>query len=190
MISFAQVFIPALWGVWALYWIMSARGTKQTQRQEDARSWLSHHAPLIAGAIFVGVPDILGPAMEGDFVRQTTTWLWTAIALVAAGLGFALIARVWLGGNWSSNVALKHGHELIRSGPYAWVRHPIYTGLLLALLGTAIMVGKWRALIGLALVAIAFVRKLLVEERFMAEQFGEDYARYRTEVAALIPFLV
>jgi protein-S-isoprenylcysteine O-methyltransferase Ste14 len=190
MNTISHAVIPVLWAIWVLYWIVSARGTKQTQRNEDARSWLSHHAPLIAGAVLLGVPDILGTTMDGDFVPQVAPWPWIAIALVAAGLGFAVAARVWLGGNWSSNVTLKQGHELIRSGPYAWVRHPIYTGLLLALLGTAIMVGKWRALIGLALIVIAFVRKLSIEERFMAEQFGEDYARYRADVAALVPFLL
>jgi protein-S-isoprenylcysteine O-methyltransferase Ste14 len=188
--TISHAVIPVLWAIWILYWIVSARGTKQTQRHEDARSWLSHHAPLIAGAVLLGIPDIFGATMEGEFIPHTATWLWIANVLVAAGLGFAVAARIWLGGNWSSNVTLKQGHELIRNGPYALVRHPIYTGLLLALLGTAIMVGKWRAVIGLALIVVAFLRKLSIEERFMAEQFGEDYARYRTDVAALIPFVV
>jgi protein-S-isoprenylcysteine O-methyltransferase Ste14 len=85
-------------------------------------------------------------------------------------------------------VTLKEGHELIRSGPYAYVRHPIYTGLLVALLGTAVACGELRALIGLAVVAAAFVRKLRIEERFMRESFPEQYARYSSEVPALIPF--
>ncbi len=188
--AISNAVIPILWAVWVLYWIVSSRGTKQTRRREDVRSWLSHHVPLIAGAVLLGIPDILGPPMDGDFVPHSATWLWIANVLVAAGLGFAVAARVWLGGNWSSNVTVKQGHELIRSGPYAWVRHPIYTGLLLALLGTAIMVGTWSALLGLALIVFAFLRKLTIEERFMAEQFGEAYARYRADVAALIPFLV
>jgi protein-S-isoprenylcysteine O-methyltransferase Ste14 len=106
------------------------------------------------------------------------------------GLGFSALARAWLGRNWSAEVTVKDGHELVRSGPYALVRHPIYAGMLLALAGTALMVGKWRALIGLALVVVALLRKLTVEERFMTEQFGEVYAHYRAEVSALIPFLV
>jgi protein-S-isoprenylcysteine O-methyltransferase Ste14 len=85
---------------------------------------------------------------------------------------------------------VKQDHELIRSGPYALVRHPIYTGLLLALIGTALMVGNWRALIGLAIMVGAIVRKLKIEERFMTEQFGEAYARYRAQVAMLVPFVV
>ena len=84
------------------------------------------------------------------------------------------MARAWLGGNWSAEVTLKQGHELVRDGPYALVRHPIYTGVLVALIGTAVAVGNGRAIIGLALVAAGFVRKLVIEERFMSEQFGDD----------------
>ncbi len=74
-----------------------------------------------------------------------------ATVLVALGLGFSAVARAWLGGNWSAEVTLKQGHELVRDGPYALVRHPIYTGVLLALTGTAVAVGNWRAIIGLVL---------------------------------------
>jgi protein-S-isoprenylcysteine O-methyltransferase Ste14 len=78
----------------------------------------------------------------------------------------------------------------VRSGPYTIVRHLIYTGMLLALVGTALSVGKWRALVGLVLIVAALLRKLSIEERFMSEQFGEAYARYRAEVPALIPFVI
>ncbi len=70
------------------------------------------------------------------------------------------------------------------------MRHPIYTGLLLALIGTAIAIDQWQALIGVALVAAALVRKMAIEERFMHEQFGEAYANYRAKVRALVPFVV
>ena len=84
------------------------------------------------------------------------------------GLAFSVAGRVWLGDNWSGTVTLKQDHELIRSGPYRWVRHPIYTGLLLAILGSAIALGEWRGLVALALVAVAFLRKVAIEERFLA----------------------
>jgi protein-S-isoprenylcysteine O-methyltransferase Ste14 len=190
MSSFVHTLVPTLWLCWLAYWIVAARGVKDTARHESAGSRLSHHAPLIAGAALLCFPNILGARLEGNFVPHTPTWLWIGSALVVLGLGFAVAARVWLGGNWSSTVTLKRGHELIRSGPYALARHPIYTGLLLAVTGTTITIGNWRALIGLALMIAAIVRKLTVEERFMADQFGEDYARYRSNVAALIPFIL
>jgi len=87
-------------------------------------------------------------------------------------------------------VTIKTGHELVRTGPYACVRHPIYTGLLVAALGTAATVGQARGLVALALMALAFALKIRTEERFMTELFGDAYARYRSEVKALIPFVV
>ena len=181
--------IPTLWLAWLIYWTVSGLRTKTTAREESIGSRMSHVAPLILGGVLLGVPNVLGPALEQRFHAYTFGWFLVSVALIAIGLGFSVLARMWLGGNWSSMVTLKQDHELIRSGPYALMRHPIYTGLLLALAGTALAVGKWRALIGLALFVAAFVRKLTIEERFMAEQFGEAYARYREQVAALVPLL-
>ena len=94
-------------------------------------------------------------------------------------------ARVHLGRNWSGSVTVKEGHELIRSGPYRYVRHPIYTGLLAAVLGSAIASGTVRALLGLLIIAAALLRKLRVEERFMRETFPGEYQRYaRTDAGA------
>jgi protein-S-isoprenylcysteine O-methyltransferase Ste14 len=97
-------------------------------------------------------------------------------------------ARVYIGRNWSGTVTLKEGHELIRSGPYALVRHPIYTGLLLAFTGTAIACGDPAAVIGLALVLASFLYKLRIEEGFMRAVFPEQYASYAARVPALVPF--
>jgi protein-S-isoprenylcysteine O-methyltransferase Ste14 len=182
--------IPALWILWLGYWVVAARITGETRRRESFASRLTHYGPLILGGLLLGVPGILGPELERQFHRPTQIWLWIASALVAIGLGFSAWARVRLGSNWSAEVTVKQNHELVRSGPYALVRHPIYTGVLLALIGTALSVGKWRALIGLVLVAAAFLRKIVVEERFMLAEFGEAYEHYRARVPALIPFIV
>jgi len=190
MADVLHALIPALWIFWLAYWVVVARATHETRRREGFGSRLSHYGPLIAGGLCLGVPNILGAALEQPFRTATLTWLLLANALVVIGLGFSALARVWLGRNWSAEVTVKQGHELVRSGPYALVRHPIYTGLLLALTGTALMIGKWRALIGLVLLVVALLRKLTIEERFMTEQFGEAYVHYRAEVPALIPFLV
>jgi len=187
--NLARWLVPAMWLAWIAYWAFAARAVKQTERIEDARSRLSHRLPLLAGAVIMTVPRLLGTQLEAVFIPPTSAWQAVAIALVALGLGFSVWARLWLGRNWSSMVTVKREHELIRSGPYALVRHPIYSGLLLALAGSALMLGNWRALIGFALIVAALLRKLAIEERFMREQFGETYAHYRAEVAALIPLI-
>ena len=99
-------------------------------------------------------------------------------------------ARVHLGRNWSGIVTVKEGHELITGGPYAIVRHPIYTGLLLAFIGSALARGEWRGVLAVAVVLAALWRKLGLEERWMREQFGSAYQAYSQRVAALVPFLL
>jgi len=109
--------------------------------------------------------------------------------LLLAGMVFAGWARLFLGGNWSSNVTLKQDHTLVRSGPYRIVRHPIYTGLLVALLGTAIALGELRCFLGVLLSAIAWKIKSISEETLMVQEFGDQYARYREQVKGLVPYL-
>jgi protein-S-isoprenylcysteine O-methyltransferase Ste14 len=190
MKTFFQVLLPALWLAWLAFWVLAARKAKETARQESARSRLLHHLPLIAGGVLLASPHVLGPEMEGRFHAQTVDWFLVGLALVVFGLGFSVAARIRLGRNWSGTVTLKKDHELVDSGPYALVRHPIYTGLLVALIGTAIAIDRWRALIALALMLAGILYKIGVEERFMRAQFGDAYERYRARVRALVPFVV
>jgi protein-S-isoprenylcysteine O-methyltransferase Ste14 len=189
MRTFFAALIPALWLIWLAAWAVAAFRTKQTVRRESMGSRLAYSILLIAGGLMLSMPHILGAALEQRFHPRSFGWYLVGLALVLAGLGFTIAARVWLGRNWSGTVTLKEDHELIRSGPYALVRHPIYTGLLLALIGTAIVVGRWRALVALVPFLAGFLLKMRKEEQFMADAFGEQYARYRGEVAALVPFL-
>src|SRR5205814_7527021 len=105
-------------------------------------------------------------------------------------LAFSVWARVYLGGNWSAAVAVKADHELIRTGPYRYARHPIYTGILVALAGTALARGEWRGLVALAFAFLGLWRKLSLEEALLTEVFGAQYADYQANVPALIPFLL
>jgi protein-S-isoprenylcysteine O-methyltransferase Ste14 len=110
------------------------------------------------------------------------------IAILAGGLGFAGWARRHLGRNWSGWVTVKDDHTLICTGPYRLVRHPIYSGLLLAFAGNALAIGEWRGVLAVAFGFLAFVLKLRIEEARMRETFPE-YDRYTQQVAALIPGL-
>jgi protein-S-isoprenylcysteine O-methyltransferase Ste14 len=180
--------IAFLWLTWALYWSVSALSNKTTQRRESIGSRLSHLVPLSVGGVLIAWRDVPAPGLNLHLWPRPFAVYWIGVAILAAGLVFAVWARVHLGGNWSGSVTVKQGHELIRSGPYAYVRHPIYTGLLAAVLGTVIVSDTVRAVIGLAIIAAALVRKLSTEERFMRETFPGQYQRYSAEVPALIPF--
>ena len=121
-----------------------------------------------------------------------TQHIWSVLGVILAfiGISFAMYARHFLKGNWSSMVTLKEKHELIQSGPYAIVRHPIYSGMLLALLGTAIIIGELSAFITLIICLIVLIYKLRLEEQVLRRHFGEKYDIYMRRVKALIPFLV
>jgi protein-S-isoprenylcysteine O-methyltransferase Ste14 len=110
--------------------------------------------------------------------------------VLVAGRGLAVWARRHLGSYWSGHLVIRADHRLIRSGPYAAVRHPIYAGLVLGMLGTAIAVGEWRGLLAVLLLVVAYLRKIRKEERWLLRDLGEEYARYRREVRAIIPFVL
>jgi protein-S-isoprenylcysteine O-methyltransferase Ste14 len=177
-----------LWLAWLLYWLIAALGAKITQRRESLGSRLSHVVPLLIGVTLIAWPRVPWDWLSLPLLPHRPLTYGVGLALVVLGLAFTVWARLHLGRNWSGTVTLKEGHELIRSGPYAYVRHPIYTGLLVALLGSAVACGELRAMIGLSVVAAAFIRKLRIEERFMRALFPGQYPRYCTEVPALIPF--
>jgi protein-S-isoprenylcysteine O-methyltransferase Ste14 len=113
-----------------------------------------------------------------------------AVALVLAGVGFAVWARLTLGANWSGLVVtMKQGHELIQNGPYAIVRHPIYTGILLAMIGTALTRGILAGYIGVAAGLVAIMIRIKIEEQLMSERFGDAYQIYRRRARKLVPFV-
>lgn len=180
--------IFAAWALWVAYWGISAGQVKQTERRESTAARLGYIVPLVIGAWLIALPLTgLGPLSVQLWPDETARWQ-CALVLVVLGLGFSIWARMHLGRNWSGTVTVKEGHELIRSGPYAYVRHPIYTGLIVALAGGAVACGQPRALLGLAIIVYSFVRKLRLEEQFMRAQFPAEYARYCREVPALVPF--
>jgi protein-S-isoprenylcysteine O-methyltransferase Ste14 len=187
MQAFYNYAITGLWIAWLLYWVVAAIGAKAIRRREELTSRLSHLVPLVLGLALLLPRHSSVPWLTVRILPSSVVWFWIGFVLVALGLGFAVAARVCLGGNWSGVVTLKQDHELIRSGPYRWVRHPIYAGLLVALLGSVIALGEVRGLIALALFTLAFLRRIAGEERLLAEEFGAAYRQYRREVPRLLP---
>ena len=166
-----------------------ARGGKEAAECESAFSRLSHIGPLVVAAYLLAAPRVPICPCSTSVLRRWRSGRLLGAALTFAGFAFSIWARLTIAGNWSSDVQLKRNHELIVEGPYSWVRHPIYTGILLVLAGTALAVGEWRGVLAVALAASAFWRKLRLEEAVMRRQFGETYARYAARVPALIPFV-
>lgn len=183
------------WIAVGIVWLIAALASKQTARREPMSSRLLHMAIMTAALVLL-FPTLLFGArlpvglLAGRFVPESAAIAWTGLALTLAGCTFSVWARVLLGGNWSATVTVKRDHRLIRQGPYAIVRHPIYTGFLLGLLGTALALGVWRGIAGLALAFIGWRMKSRLEEGFMAAQFGAEYTEYQRKVKALIPFVL
>ena len=181
-----------LWVAWVTYWWALSRSVKVNARRESLASRRSYVAVLLLAVVLLSVPNLPIPFLGRRFLPAADWLLWNGIGavLVVGGLLFTVWAREHLGRNWSDVVTIKVDHELVVSGPYRVVRHPIYTGLLVAVLGTAIARGEWRGLLAVALALWAFWRKLRVEERLMREQFGAAYEEYSQRVAALIPLVL
>lgn len=176
-----------LWTGFFIVWLLWAIRTKPTERRESVGSRLSYTLLIAAGFyLLVGYPVwafwLRLPILPPD---RWVTGL--AVGITAAGLLFAVWARLHLGGNWSGTVTMKVGHELIRSGPYRWVRHPIYSGLLLAAFGTAMERRQVRGILALLLIYAGFSLKIRIEEQFMNTLFGAGYDEYRRTTGALIP---
>ncbi|MGJ7509446.1 methyltransferase family protein [Variovorax sp. GT1P44] len=181
---------PALWLSWAAYWWAMSRNVKATVRHESVRSRMAHIVPLAMAAALLWIPN---PSLRllAEHILPRTAWaFWIGAAVTLLGLLFSVWARVYLGRNWSGTVTLKQGHELITGGPYGIVRHPIYTGLLLGVVGSAFARGDLAGAVAVALAVWALWRKLRIEERWMREQFGEAYVAYSRRVAALVPFVL
>ncbi len=174
--------------VWAI-WAVSAFTSKRTvRRQGGAYRWLELLALLGSFELSFNTRLRLG-VLAWKFVPDWAALPWIGLAIEVAGAAFAVWARYYIGRNWSSGVTIKQDHQLMRGGPYAIVRHPIYAGFTLAMAGTAIAIGEVGALVGVPLLLWAWHHKAAQEERFMLQQFGDEYERYRREVKGLIPYI-
>lgn len=181
--------IDYAWLAVMIVWLLAAFLNKRTVRIYRGVARVFQFVILVPAFFLIFDSDLAVGFLGWRVVPATTSAQIIGLALTLAGLAFALWARFFLGRNWSGEITVKKDHQLIRSGPYAIVRHPIYSGFLLGLLGTAIAFGQLRGFVGLVLAAIGWRLKSLVEERFMTEQFGDEYATYKSEVKALVPFI-
>jgi protein-S-isoprenylcysteine O-methyltransferase Ste14 len=181
--------VELLWLGFILYWLVAARRTASTSVREGVASSLVSNAALVLGALLLlGSAFPLGP-LDARWVPAHWWVLGIGAVMTAAGLGLAVWARRHLGRNWSAQPSLKLDHQLIQTGPYAVIRHPIYSGILLALGGTALYLGQYRALLGLALFVAGLWWKARREEALLVTQFGDDYQRHRLRAGMFLPRL-
>ena len=180
----ARVVIAMLWVGWILSWLAAAAWAKRPVKRLGRKAERGHGAVTGVGIVLL-------------FWRWKVTgmWItppaagWAAIAAVAAGIAFAWWARIHLGALWSGTITRKADHRVVDTGPYALVRHPIYTGLILAAFATALERGTLLALAGAVLVTVGFSMKARLEEGFLREQLGAaDYDAYARRTPMLIPW--
>jgi len=184
--SSQHLWINALWVLFGLYWIVSAFKLKKTKKRESWSQRFRYVLPLLA-AFYLFKPWAHYGWLGARFVPASDAAAWFGVVLAAAGVGIAIWARWHLGANWSGVVTLKEGHELIRSGPYRTMRHPIYTGILLALLGSAVTSGEVRGLLAVAIAWLSFYSKARREESFLTQEFGERFGEHRRHTGMFLP---
>jgi protein-S-isoprenylcysteine O-methyltransferase Ste14 len=179
--------IGDLWMLFGLYWLVSALNRKKTKRRESWWQRLAYVFPL-AAAFYLLFRYEYGHTWLGTrFVPDTPMVHWLGVVIMASGVAVAFWARFHLGANWSGVVTLKEGHELIRTGPYRTIRHPIYTGILLAFFGNVVQVGQVRGLIALFIIWLSFYFKARREESFLAQEFGPNFNEHIQRTGMFLP---
>ena len=184
-------FIILCWVIFPLYWIVAALSVKRTAKRQRGRGSWGWRFPIFLAVLLAVFLD------RGVFLKYAGHTLWHrtfAVGIIAdlitlIGLVILIWARRTLGGNWSFDVVIKENHELIEYGPYAYVRHPIYSGFLLMTLGAAIFSGYLGAFIVFAILFSGFWLKSRHEERLLIEYFPEAYPKYKKKVRAFIPLI-
>ena len=170
-----------LWTGLGVYWLISAIFVQKTKASESLLQRWSHLSPMIIGFMLI--------FHSGMHFHHSLVLSLIGNLITLKGLLFpAVWARISLGKYWSGAVTLKVDHKLIRTGPYRFVRHPIYTGLLSGMLGSALCAGTCLALFGFLSVLVTFIVKLWREEDLLTSEFGEEYRQFMRETPMLVPF--
>jgi protein-S-isoprenylcysteine O-methyltransferase Ste14 len=189
VLTAAGRFIASCWVVFFAVWFIAAWFAKRTVKRSG--TWPLSIAGIAAILVIAAATGSRSPARPAVFWHASAGIAAAGAAITAAGLAVALWARVTLGRNWSGVIVLKDRHELIDRGPYAFVRHPIYTGVLLMVLGSAVFLGTSGGATVFAVVFAGLIVKARSEERWLTRHFPDTYPRYRARVRGrLVPFVL
>ena len=182
--------INACWIVFVTVWLLAAISTKRAIYRETHAQRLRYWVLFAIACFLLLYRRELPYPLNVSIAPHAKVIACGAALLCVAGLAFALWARATLGRNWSGVVTLKEGHELVLRGPYRFVRHPIYTGVLIMSFATALVESRLAGFVGVLLMFASFWIKLDIEERLMLQQFPERYAAYKQRVKRIIPFVL
>jgi protein-S-isoprenylcysteine O-methyltransferase Ste14 len=181
--------VGAAWTMFAAYWLVEGVRAKRAQKREAAGDRLVHVVIMGAAFYLVAIYDPRLGRLNERFMREREWVRDLGVALAFVGVGFAIWARHHIGRYWSARVSIVEEHRLIHTGPYARIRHPIYTGMLVALAGTALVVGEYRALVGLGIALLGFARKAKKEEEMLAARFGREFEEHQRRAGFFLPKL-
>jgi protein-S-isoprenylcysteine O-methyltransferase Ste14 len=177
----------ALWIAFVAYWSAAATNSAPTRASETPESRKTHERLLNAALLLLFLPV---PGLRAQVLPHSLAAVSIGLLVQASFFALAVWARRHLGRNWSAAITTKTDHRLVRSGPYGAVRHPIYTAMLGMFVGAAIVSGTPHALLAMAIVSIAYARKIRLEERHLRSVFGREYDEYRASSHALIPWVL
>ena len=179
------------WFAWWVSWMAAAFWSDRSVKRPAAGSQILYRVLAAIGTILLFGLYRLPSDTELRLWRTPNALAWAMVPVVLAGLLFTWWARIHLGRLWSTNVARKADHHVVDTGPYGIVRHPIYTGIIVATIATAAMRGTAAAWLGMAVLTLGWYIKARMEEAFLREQLGaEQYGEYARRVPMLIPFLL
>jgi len=184
--SLRMLLSAALWVAFIVYWSAAARNAAPAKSAESRESRRLHEILLNGAILLLFIPV---PGLRGRFLPLLPLVVAAGLALQAGAFLLAVWARRHLGRNWSGAITETVGHQLVRSGPYRVVRHPIYSAMLGMAVGTAVVSGELHALLALAVMAVAYARKIPLEERHLRTVFGPSYDEYRRGTWAVVPGL-
>lgn len=176
-----------VWGMWGLSWLLAAAWSDRSVRRLPLAREMTYRLVLIAGIV------LLFGFGRGAYSLWPAgaSWPWAGVVVTALGFMLCWWARLYLGRLWSADVARKEGHRIVDTGPYRLVRHPIYTGIILAGFATAFTRGSMLAFLGAAVMAWAWWRKARLEEQFLRAELGaEAYDAYAARTKMLVPFIL
>jgi protein-S-isoprenylcysteine O-methyltransferase Ste14 len=182
-----RLLIETPWIIFVLYWIAGAIKTRATREKESAASRIAILAIEGTGYVLIFSGSAGIGFLGTRFMSRTQASAGLGVVLTWSGIGLAIWARYHLAEYWSARITIKEDHQLIRTGPYAHLRHPIYSGLVLATMGSALVIDEWRCVLGVCLVLTGYWFKARKEEAMLSQQFGDAFREHQKHTGFLIP---